>query len=120
MRVIDGDFKGKSGRVVKDVFRGAVVQVGGETYSLKKDVKRCKELSRSEERTFFQFVILLLLALTVVGIPIAILLFILWKRISFTAGIETNCGKKFIFQSNDRAEFKTVRQFFGMGAASDF
>lgn len=120
MKVIDGDFKGKTGRIVSAVFKGSVIQVSGQTYSLSKDLKRCKELSKSENRTFMQLIIVVLLAVTIIGLPIAILLFILWKNIQFTVGVETSDGKKFVFESSDRSEFKLISKYFGLGAALDF
>lgn len=120
MKVIDGDYKGKTGRIVSAVFKGPVIQVAGQTYSLSKEMKRCKELSKSESRTFTQLIIVVLLAITLIGLPIALLLFIMWKKIQFTVGVETTDGKKFIFESSDRNEYKLVSKYFGVGASLDF
>jgi hypothetical protein len=120
MRVIDGDYKGKTGRIVSAVFKGPVIQVAGETYSLNKDIRRCKELNKSENRTFMQLIVVVLLAITLIGLPIAILLFILWKKIQFTVGVQTTDGKKFVFESSDRSEYKLISKFYGVGATLDF
>ena len=120
MYVVDGAHKGEKGDIVRSVTGNIVIRVGRKKYAVNKDLKRFKEISKNEQRTFGQLIICILLALTIVGIPIAALILLVWKKISWTAGCETNDGEKFIIHSDSKKEYNLSKKYFGTGAALDF
>ena len=100
MNIIEGDYSGSKGRVINAAFQGPMLEirsgmVGTKKYKLPKDVETVKLLSKDEKRTVGQLLILILLAVTLIGLILAIPLFIIWKRIDFTVGIKCKDGKKF-------------------------
>lgn len=124
MEIIEGDFQGRRGRIVKGVLSGAMFQIStglmkSTEYKIPADIVTLKLLSKAESRTIGQLIILLLLAITLIGLPIALLLFLVWKRVAFTIGVKTKDGKKFIAQG-DAADWKTVKGFIGLGAMDSF
>lgn len=124
MEIIEGDFKGRTGRIVRGVIAGAMFQIStglmqSTEYKIPADVVTIKLLSKDERRTFGQLLVLLLLAATLIGIPIAIFAFIIWKKVTFTIGVRTRDGKKFIAQG-DSSDWKTVKGFVGLGALDSF
>lgn len=124
MEIIEGDFHGRTGRIVKGVMAGAMFQIStglmqSVEYKIPSDIATLKLLSKDERRTFGQLIILLLLAITIIGIPIAILAFIIWKRVTFTIGVRTKDGKKFIAKG-DAADWKTVKGYVGLGSLDSF
>lgn len=88
-------------------------------YKIPAEITTLKLLSKDERRTFGQLIILLLLAVTIIGIPVAILVFIMWKRVTFTIGVKTRDDKKFIAQGN-AADWKAVKGFVGLGSLDSF
>jgi hypothetical protein len=120
MQVIDGIHSGKKGDIVTGLTGGTLIRVDGKKYNIKKDLARFKQINKSEERTGGQLIICILLGLTVIGLPIAILLLFIWKKIQWSAGCQTKSGDTFVFESNSRSEYRLASKFFGIGAAADF
>lgn len=124
MDIIEGDFQGRTGRIVKGVLAGPMFQIStglmqSVEYKIPADIATIKLLSKDERRTFGQLVVLVLLALTIIGFPVAILAFFLWKRVTFTIGVRTRDGKKFIAQG-DASDWKTVKGYVGLGSLDSF
>lgn len=124
MKIIEGDFAGRSGRIVKSALSGPIIQVStglasSVSFKIPSDVLVIKLLSKEEGRTLGQMVVILLVAATLYLIPVAIALFVLWKRVTFTVGIRTKDGKRFIAQG-DATDWKTVQGFVGIGAIDSF
>lgn len=124
MKIIEGDFAGRSGRIVKSALSGPIIQVStglasSVSFKIPGDVVVIKLLSKEEGRTLGQIVVILLVAATLYLIPVAIALFVLWKRVTFTVGVRTRDGKRFIAQG-DATDWKTVQGFVGIGAIDSF
>tara|TARA_Y100001933_G_C18663753_1_gene423915 strand:- start:32 stop:406 length:375 start_codon:yes stop_codon:yes gene_type:complete len=124
MNIIEGDYSGSKGRVINAAFQGPMLEirsgmVGTKKYKLPKDVETVKLLSKDEKRTVGQLLILILLAVTLIGLILAIPLFIIWKRIDFTVGIKCKDGKKFVAQG-DAADWKVIKKFVGLGSLDSF
>lgn len=124
MRIIEGTFAGSNGRIVRSVLKGPVFEIKtgimqSKTYAIPKDIETFKLISKDEQRTLGQLIIILLLAITIIGLLLAIPLFILWKRITFTVGVKTRDGSKFI-ASGDASDWKIAKQYIGLGAIESF
>jgi hypothetical protein len=124
MQIIEGDFSGSKGRVINDVFQGPIFEIrsgiiGTQKYKIPKDIETIKLLNKDEKRTAGQLIILIILAITIVGLLLAIPLFVIWKRIDFTIGVKTKDGKKFVAQG-DAADWKIIKKFVGLGSLDSF
>lgn len=120
MRVIDGEHTGKKGDIVKGFMGGTLIRVGGKKYNLEKHVVQFKQINISEQRTLGQVVVCLLLGITIIGLPIAILIMIFYKSVNWSAGVETQDGTRFVLQSNSRREYKLAQKWLGKGEAIRF
>lgn len=123
MKIIEGDFFGSKCCVRKVVFQGAIFEIrsgiiGTQKYKIPKDIETIKLLNKDEQRTVGQLIILIILAITIIGL-LAIPFFVIWKRIDFTIGVKTKDGKKFIAQGN-AADWKIVKKFIGLGSLDSF
>lgn len=120
MKVIDGVHRGQKGDIVKSFLGRTVMRVGGKKYRIDKDFTRFKEINRHERRSLGQLILCILLGITLIGIPLAIIVLIFMKEIQWSAGVETSDGKTFIFESNSRSEYNLAKKYFGIGAAAEF
>jgi len=123
MKIIEGDFSGSKCLVRKVVFQGAIFEIrsgiiGTQKYKIPKDIETIKLLNKDEQRTVGQLIILIILAITIIGL-LAIPFFVIWKRIDFTIGVKTKDGKKFIAQG-DAADWKIIKKFVGLGSLDSF
>lgn len=119
MNIIEGDFQGRSGRIINAAFRGSVFEiytgmVGKKTYKVPADIETLKLLNKDEKRTARRTILLIILSLIVVGLIITIPLFIIWKKVDFAIGIKTKDGKKFITQG-DASDWKVVKNTLVLG-----
>lgn len=124
MKVIEGDFAGSQGRIVNAAFQGSVIEirtgmVSTEKFKLPQDVDVFKLINKDEQRTVFQLLIILILAVTLIGLILAIPLFVIWKRITFTVGVRTKNGKKFVIQG-DANDWKIAKKYVGLGTLNSF
>lgn len=116
MKIIEGDFSGSTGRIVVDVFRGDVMQIAGQTYKFPTSFGTIKLINKDERRPLG---IILLLCCTIIGIPLAILLAIAWKKVTANIGFKLNNGKKFI-ATCDSGEWKIASKYVGTGSLDKF
>ena len=107
MKITQGSLAGKSARIVKDVFKGQVLQVASKTYVLSSDVAEVHLLSKEESRSAFKMFLILLLGFTVIGLIIAIPMLIAHKQVDAQVAIKMTDGIAFV-ASVDRAEWKAL------------
>lgn len=124
MKIIEGDYSGKKARVINAAFQGPVFQIWTgmietKKYRIPQDIETVKLLNKDEKRTVVQLVILIILAVTIIGLVLAIPLFVIWKRIDFTFGVKTKDGKKFIAQG-DASEWRILKKYVGLGSLDSF
>lgn len=113
MKVLRGEWAGKTGRVTQTLLSGPCVFVAREKFKLPADFKTVKALSVDDRRSTAQNFILLVLALTLIGIPIAILLALVWRPLNATVGFRLQSGQEFVGQLN-KAEYMTLKPFLGI------
>lgn len=112
MKVIEGAFEGGRGRIVSDVFAGPVMQIAGKKLKLPQDFKTIKLISRDAQKP--NFIIMLLLAVTIIGIPIAILYAVLKTTQTANIALELVSGERFIANC-DNDDYKVISDFIGKG-----
>lgn len=109
VKVTQGDFQGKRGRVFRSMVGKPTVKVAGHALVLGRDFKTVKLLTKEERRGFLTMVIILALGVTLIGLIIAIPWFIVSKKVQATVGFETNDGKRFVAVT-DKAEWAIVSE----------
>lgn len=105
-----------SGTIVADVFKGDIMKISGELYKFPNDFDTIKLINKDERRPLGMIILLML---TVIGIPIALILAIAWKKINASVGIKLKNGKKFI-ASCDASEWKVASKYVGSGSLDSF
>ncbi len=124
MKIIEGDFVGNKGRIINAAFQGAIFEIQSGVisttkYKIPKDIETIKLLNKDEKRTAGQLIVLIILGITIIGLLLAIPLFVIWKRIDFTIGVKTKDGKKFVAQG-DASDWSIVKKFVGLGSMDSF
>lgn len=113
MKVIKGEWSGKSARLTRSFLGGPILVVARQKFRLPGDFKTIKPLAVDDRRTTGQNLFLLVIALTVIGIPIAILLALLWRPVNATVGFRLNTGQEFIALMQ-KAEYTALKPFLGI------
>ncbi len=109
MKVTQGDFQGKRGRVYRSILGKPTVKIAGESLVLGRDFKTVKLLTKEERRGFLTMVFILVLGVTLIGLIIAIPWFVVSKKVQATVGFETNDGKRFVAVT-DKAEWAILSE----------
>ena len=76
MKIIEGDFVGRKGSITYG-FQGPIFEIrlgilDTKKYKLPKDIETIKLLNKDEQRTVGQLIIIILLAITLIGLILAI------------------------------------------------
>jgi hypothetical protein len=117
VKVIEGDFFGVKGRAVADIFKGDILELKGvEPHKFNGDFEAIKLISKDEHRPIF---VIIILALTLIGIPFALLLALVWKQVSANVGFKTRGGAKFVANC-DSYDWKVIRKYIGTGSLHSF
>jgi hypothetical protein len=124
LKILEGDFAGSSASVIKAVGRGPMLRIhtgmmSNKSFRIPSEFTKLKLLNKDESRSAGQFLIIIILAFTLIGIPIAILLALFWKNVDFSIGLHTESGEKFVAQGN-ASEWKVLKKFVGVGALDSF
>lgn len=110
MQITQGSLQGKNARVVRDVFKGPVLQVNGNSYRLKSDIEEIRLISKDESKSALKLFFIILLGCTLVGLIIAIPMLIAHRKVLATIAIRTRDGVGFVAQA-DTAEWKIVSKY---------
>lgn len=110
MKITQGSLAGNRARIVKDIFKGNVLQVAGKTYVLSSDISELHILSKEESRSAGQMFLILLLGITIIGLIIAIPMLIAHKKIDAQMAIKMTDGTAFVAHV-DRAEWKALLKY---------
>lgn len=110
MKVTQGSLKGKKAYVIRDVFKGDVLQVAGKTYTLSKDVEEMHVLQKEESKSAVSMILILLLGVTIIGLIIAIPMLIAHKKVLAVVGIKFKDGVAFVGTA-DKGEWQTLSKY---------
>lgn len=112
MKVIEGNFNGKKGTIMAEAFTGDIMRIAGNKLKFPDDFDTIKLINKDEKRP--SILLLLLLAITLIGIPIAILVALLWKDVTANVAFKLVKGEKFLASCNGN-EWKVVQKYCGKG-----
>lgn len=119
MKVIEGDFLNNSVTVNKRLFGKYVIEIAGEKFVLPDDITRLVVLNKTEDRSFWKMLMIILLGVTIIGLIIAIPWLIVSKKHGATIGVQTRSGRKFVFVA-DNATWRILKNYVGIGAAASW
>lgn len=119
MKIIEGDFLNDSITVNKRLFGKYVIEISDEKFALPDDITRLVVLNKTEDRSFWKMLMIILLGITIIGLIIAIPWMIVSKKHSATIGVQTKSGRKFVFVA-DNAAWKILKNYAGIGAAASW
>jgi len=113
MRIIEGVLQGSQVSLSKrdDVLQIHARLMVAKSYRLPQDMRSIELVSKEDYRTFGQWLIMGLLALTVVGLLIAIPLFYFGKKLRFKARFTPKHEPEFIVEG-DKQDWKEIGHFF--------
>lgn len=110
MKIIRGSLTGERGDIIRDVFRGAILDINGKTYKLSKDVEELRLITKEESRSAFKMFLILLLGITIIGLVIAIPMLITHRKVQATVAIRLKDGTAFVAVA-DRSEWEALSKY---------
>ncbi|MDI3489920.1 MAG: hypothetical protein PWP11_1197 [Thauera sp.] len=110
MKVTQGSMAGSSAAVVADIFKGDLLKVSGRVYKLKQDVAQLKLISKDESRSGWTLLLIVLLAITIIGLILAIPLLMSYKKVQAIVAIKLTDGTAFVGMA-DKAEWATLSKY---------
>lgn len=124
MKVIDGDWAGKNATAASNITGGTIITINvgllkTEKFNMPKDFDSIKLINKENGKTGSQKIVIILLAITMIGIPIAILLAWLWQGARFTVGMTTNDNVKFALKG-EGGEWNHFKKHIGLGEKLDY
>ncbi len=119
MQITQGSLQGKKASVVKDVFKGYVLQVNGNSYRLKSDIEEIRLISKEESKSALKLFFIILLGCTLVGLIIALPMLIAHRKVLATIAIRTSDGIGFVAQA-DTSEWKVISKYVTAELPRDF
>lgn len=112
MRIIEGDLAGNQVKINQD---HAMLEIHArlmvvKSYRLPQDIESFEVLSNKSFHSFEQWVIMVILALTGVGLLIAIPMYFLAKKKRFTVRLKPKHGKPMILEGN-KEDWKELKLY---------
>jgi hypothetical protein len=115
MKVIEGNYKGSEAIVITSRAHGAVLELRARLltergFKLMDDIRSLRLLEKNQSHSFFQYVIMAVLAITIVGLIVAIPMYLWGKNTEFKVDVKTKTGEAFVIQG-DKKDWKTIERF---------
>lgn len=115
MKVIDGNFKGSQAVIVTSRAHGAVLEIRARLltergFKLMDDIRSMQLLEKTESHSFFNYLIMLVLAISIVGLIAAIPLYLFGKTLQFQIKVRTKSGEAFTLQG-DKKDWKQIQSY---------
>lgn len=115
MKVIDGNFKGSQAVIVTSRTHGAVLELRARLltergFKLMNDIRSMQLIEKTASHSFFNYVIMVVLAISLVGLIVAIPLYLFGKTLHFQVKVKTKSGEEFTLQG-DKKEWKQMQPY---------
>ncbi|MEM1438274.1 MAG: hypothetical protein AAF680_00185 [Pseudomonadota bacterium] len=92
-----------------------VLKVGGKKYKLPDDIEKTRITQEQNEMTGWRMLLIIILAITVVGILLAIPLYFAGKKKRVVMAIKAKDGHTFSVSASNNKESKMLQQYSGVG-----
>lgn len=115
MKVIDGNFKGSQAVIITSRAHGAVLEIRARLltergFKLMDDMRSMQLIEKTESHSFFNYLIMFVLAITIVGLIVAIPLYLFGKELQFKIKVRTKSGEEFTLQG-DKKDWKQIQSY---------
>ncbi|WP_020560207.1 hypothetical protein [Thiofilum flexile] len=116
MKVIDGNYKGSQAVIITSRAHGTVLEIRARLltehgFKLMNDIRSMRLVEKKEGYSFFQYVLMIVLAITIVGLIIAIPMYLFGKGTTFKVEVKTKSGEEFIIQGDKKEEWKQIQPY---------
>lgn len=117
MKLIASSWSAKQASIAKAFVGGThVIKVGRKKFRLPADIAKTEVAAQQNEMTALRMIVILALALSMVGLVLAIPLYFIAKRKRMTLTVRAKTGETFTVATSRNAEWRMLRQYAGIGA----
>lgn len=92
------------------------LKVGGKKYVLPDDIEKCKVTSEQNEMTGGRMLLIILLAITIIGLLLAIPLYFAAKKKRVVMAFKAKDGHEFSVMASDNLETQILNKYSAIGA----
>lgn len=117
MKIIRGDYMGSKASLRYSFFGGPVLRIRScppKRYHIPKEISKLILIKKEQTRSLGQLMIILVIGITIIGLPLSILLFFMMKKVIFSIYVKTTTGEKFFLEEGNNSEWKIIKNFIGM------
>lgn len=115
MQLLSSSFRARSAQLTKTFLGSDVIKVGNMKFSLPDDIARSQIAGYQDSMTGLRMLLIVILAITIIGIILAIPLYFAAKRKRLNMAFETRDGYTFTVASSSNAESKILQKYAGIG-----
>ena len=116
MDLIASSSGAKKASLAKSFFGGKdIIRVGDNKFTLPNDIENAKVTAPENELTAARMVLITLLAITLIGLILAIPLYIAGKKERMTMAFRAKSGDTFTLAVSDDSEWDILQQYTGIG-----
>lgn len=116
MELITCSWGARSASVSKSFFGGkAIIKAGSKKITLPDDVEKTKVTQTQNEMTGGRMFLILLLAITIIGLVLAIPLYFAGKKKRLTMAIKTKSGETLTIAVSNNYEWRLLQKYSDLG-----
>lgn len=115
MKVIEGDYKDSQAVVITSSAHGTVLELRARLltergFKLMNDISSMRLLDKTESHRFSQWLIMGLLAISIIGLLVAIPMYLWGKNTEFKVEVKARSGERFVLQG-DKEDWKSIKPY---------
>jgi hypothetical protein len=116
MELIASSFDAKKVSLTKSFMGNKdIIKVGKQKFKLPSDIDKSKITFEQNEMTGGRMFLIILLAITVIGLILAIPLYFMGKKKRVTMSFKTKTGETFTVLATNNSESKIIQKYSGIG-----
>lgn len=116
MELVTCSWDAKRASLTKSFVGGRdVIKVGSRKFTLPDDIEKTKVTSEQNEMTGGRMLLIILLAITIIGLLLAIPLYFAGKKKRLTMALKAKSGETFSVVASNNSEWKVLQKYSGIG-----
>lgn len=116
MELIASSFGAKKAALAKSFITGKdIIKVGSNKYTLPDDIEKTKITAQQNEMTGGRMLLIILLAITIIGLILAIPLYFAGKKKRMTMAFKAKSGDTFTVAATKNSEWEILQKYSGIG-----
>jgi len=116
MELIASSFGAQKASLTKSFVGGKdIIKVGPKKFTLPDDIEKTKVTSEQNEMTGGRMLLIVLLAITLIGLILAIPLYFAGKKKRTTMAFKAKSGDTFTVAASSNSEWKILQKYSGIG-----